>query len=84
MCRFVQLPEGFSFPVTQILGMWSLFAKYEGLDEEEGVYKYTAPTIVDKKYQVMLHFGKEDKKLKKVLYNGMPFKVETFDSCNER
>jgi hypothetical protein len=61
--------------------MWSLFAKYEGLDEEEGVYKFVAPTIVDKKYQAMLHFGKDDKKLKKIVYNTMTFYVQTFETC---
>ncbi len=81
MCRFFNLPEGFAFPVTQILGMWSLFSKYEGLDESGELYKFTVPTVVDKKYQGQLYFGKDDKKLKKIGYGEMTFKVDTFDTC---
>ncbi|MDR3736729.1 MAG: hypothetical protein P4L10_14495 [Acidobacteriaceae bacterium] len=67
--------------MTQILGMWSLFSKYEGLDESGELYKFTVPTVVDKKYQGQLYFGKDDKKLKKIGYGEMTFKVDTFDTC---
>lgn len=81
LCRYVQLPEGFTFPVSQILGMWSLFAKYEGMDESKQYYKYLAPTVIDKKYQAHLYFDESDKKLKKVVYGDMTFRVETFETC---
>ena len=81
LCRYVGLPDSFSFPVTQVLGMWSLFSKYEGLDPTEQYYKYTTPTVVDKKYQVQLYFGKEDKKLQKIAYGELEFKVDVFDTC---
>ena len=61
--------------------MWSLFAKYEGIDTTGEFYKFLAPTVIDKKYQVGLYFGKEDKKLKKIVYGDLSFKVETFETC---
>ena len=81
MCRYVEFPEGFSFPVTQVLSMWSLFAKYEGMDTEKEYHKFLAPTIVDKKYQARLFFNKSDNKLKKLEFNDMTFAVDVFDSC---
>ena len=83
LCRYVPLPEGFNFPVTQILGMWTLFSKYEGVDSTGQFYKYTSPTVVDKKYQVGLFFGKDDKKLQKIAYGELEFKVEQFDTCTQ-
>lgn len=61
--------------------MWSLFAKFEGLDEKNETYIYTAPTIVDKSRQAKLYWGKDDLKLKKIAYGGMEFKVDVFDTC---
>ena len=61
--------------------MWSLFAKFEGLDEKEEFYLYSAPTLVDKSRQAKLFWGKNDLKLKKVSYGGMEFKVDVFDTC---
>lgn len=61
--------------------MWSLFAKYEGMDEQKEHYKFLAPTVVDKKYQAQLFFGKDDKKLKKIIYSDLTFVVETFETC---
>ncbi len=82
LCRHIQLPDGFAFPVAQILGMWSLFAKYEGMDETKQYYKYSAPTVIDKKYQAQLYFGENDKKLKKIVYNDMTFRVDVFETCS--
>ena len=61
--------------------MWSLFAKYEGMDETGKFHKYLAPTVVDKKYQAQLFFDDADKKLKKMIYNDMPFTIDRFDTC---
>lgn len=61
--------------------MWTLFAKYEGLDKAQEHYLYSAPTVADKSHQAKLFWGKEDKKLKQVTFGGMNFKVDMFDSC---
>jgi len=81
LCRYIELPAGFAFPIGQILGMWSLFAKYEGMDESGKYHKFLAPTVVDKKYQATLYFDDADKKLRKLHYNEMTFDVDRFDTC---
>jgi hypothetical protein len=52
------------------------------MDETGELYKYTAPTVIDKKYQAQLYFGKDDKKLKKIGYGDMNFKVDVFEPSN--
>ena len=81
LCRSIQLPEGFAFPIGQILQMWSLFSKYEGMDETKEFHKYLAPTMMPTKYQVRLFFRDTDKALAKVVYDDMEFPVDVFESC---
>ncbi len=79
ICRFVALPDGFTFPLSQILNMWTLFAKYEGLDESGMFNAFAFPNAIEKKYQATLYFGKGDNRLRKVLYAGMFFAVDAFE-----
>ena len=78
ICRYIQLPEFFGFPISQILGMWTLFATYEGMDETEQYYKFIAPTLLPKSYQVQLYFSKEDQQLKKINYANADFNIGSF------
>eukprot|EP00826_Nyctotherus_ovalis_P041548 TRINITY_DN4202_c0_g2_i2.p2 TRINITY_DN4202_c0_g2~~TRINITY_DN4202_c0_g2_i2.p2 ORF type:complete len:136 (+),score=17.48 TRINITY_DN4202_c0_g2_i2:67-474(+) len=81
ICRILELPENFHLPLGQILDMWSLFAKYEGLDKTGDYHVFTVPTILDKKFQGQLYFEKESKKLRKVSSHAFEFVVDKFDAC---
>eukprot|EP00826_Nyctotherus_ovalis_P041547 TRINITY_DN4202_c0_g1_i2.p2 TRINITY_DN4202_c0_g1~~TRINITY_DN4202_c0_g1_i2.p2 ORF type:complete len:113 (-),score=36.98 TRINITY_DN4202_c0_g1_i2:68-406(-) len=63
--------------------MWSLFAKYEGLDKTGDYHVFTVPTILDKKFQGQLYFEKESKKLRKVSSHAFEFVVDKFDAFTD-
>ena len=79
ICKYFAFPLGFTIPIGQIFKMWSLFANYDGMDEDEQHYIYTVPSILPKYYQVQMFFSEADKKLKKVQYDEMYFEVDDFE-----
>lgn len=81
LCRFFELPDTFNFPLTQILEMWTLFAKYEGLDKEQQHYVYSVPGSADKLHQAKLYWDKESKVLKKIMFAQMDLIVDKYETC---
>eukprot|EP00826_Nyctotherus_ovalis_P002495 TRINITY_DN10499_c0_g4_i1.p2 TRINITY_DN10499_c0_g4~~TRINITY_DN10499_c0_g4_i1.p2 ORF type:complete len:122 (-),score=22.38 TRINITY_DN10499_c0_g4_i1:90-455(-) len=61
--------------------MWSLFSKYDGMDETKELHKFRAPSIMPPEQQAILYFRDSDKALVKVVYGTMEFPVDVFESC---
>jgi len=81
ICRIFNLPENFHLPLGQILDMWTLFAKYEGLDNTGNYHVFTVPTILSKSYQGQLYFDKSNKKLSKIISHSFEFLVDNYSTC---
>ena len=81
LCRYIDLPEGFTVPIGQIIQMWSLFSKYEGMDETKAYHIFLTPSMMPSNYQVRLYFADSDQSLKKIVYDEMEFIVDIFETC---
>ena len=63
-CRQIVIPSDYTVPnIMPFIGMWQMFANYEGIDENE-LHSFKVPSFLDSLYQVTLKF--QDKQLVKI------------------